>query len=86
MNALHSHETSASGYPVTERHMPEERKPHSIIKNSILLVSDKEVPGLGSYTLPRAVNAIYYTGDERIGCVGYVLVWDKNVFKMNQVS
>jgi hypothetical protein len=26
-------------------------------------VSDREVPGLGSYTLPRAVNAIY-TGDE----------------------
>jgi hypothetical protein len=47
--------------------MPEERKPHSIVKNSILLVSDKEVPGLGSYTLPRAVNAIY-TGDERIVC------------------
>jgi hypothetical protein len=63
VNALHSPETSASGYPVTERHMPEERKPHSMIKNSILLVSDKEVPGLGSYTLPRAVNAIY-TGDE----------------------
>jgi len=65
--------------------MPEERKPHSIVKNSILFVSDTKVPGLSSYTLPRAVNAIY-TGDERIVCVGYVLVWDKNVFKMHQLS
>jgi hypothetical protein len=85
VNALHSPETSASDYPVTERHVQEERKPYSIVKTLILLVSDKEIGGLGRFTLRRAVNAIY-SGDERTVCFGYVLAWDSNVFKMHQIS
>jgi len=41
VKALHSPETAASGYTVTGRHMPEEWKPQSIVKNSILLVCDR---------------------------------------------
>jgi hypothetical protein len=44
---LHCLETSATGYPVTRRHIPEERNPkiHTVIKDLLLTAADVSYPG-----------------------------------------